>query len=78
VPTTNRSYTALAQVEEVSNSGTLRGQMNARELRSALRALTGLVYLLAQHIDDNDSVKTDAMAQAHALSEAMVYAMEAS
>lgn len=49
--TNARTYSALAQVSALHTSGRLRGDLTARDLRRAVRALAGLNLVLFQHLN---------------------------
>mgnify|MGYP003633257216 CR=1 FL=1 len=75
MPTTPRSYSAIAQAQNLRGSGKLRGDLTVRDLREAVRALAGLVFILTQHAKDGD-IQTDALDLAHEVVEDLVEDLE--
>lgn len=76
MPTTDRTYTALQQANGLVAGGALRGNLDVAELRDAVRALAGLVFVLAQHAKDSTSSNTDALDAAVITAEAIVIDLE--
>lgn len=75
MPTTNRTYTALAHSEQLNQSGALRGNLDARQLRDGLRTMAGLVFVLAQHANDS-GLSSDAIKTALTVSESLLDDLE--
>lgn len=74
--TNPRTYTALEQGRSLKTTGKLRGNLNVRELREAVRALAGLVFVLTQFAKDDLGRSSDAIDQALIVAEGLVADLE--